>query len=165
MEPNTRKRTPHESEEEGRVRHLMFDADNARAEVERRYSGKYEYEGMPAIERGVYHEAARYYAVLNDSLRDLDFTEGEACLLVDVLHSFVPTEVSYRHIDISVADAIRLDGVATKWNVDAEALIRKLTELSPGHRMAIIDAVERFNDLSNVQDLRQQVRVVGLARG
>jgi hypothetical protein len=150
------------SEKAADLRHLTFDVDHARVEVERRYSGKYEGENAPATERGVYHEAARYYAVLDDSLRDLDFTEAEALLVVDALHSFVADETTYRQIGTTIADAISLDGAAARFGVDGDALISKVNTLSPGHRVAIIDAVEQFCNRADIHDTRTRLQTVGL---
>jgi hypothetical protein len=49
-----------------------------------------------------------------------------------------------RHLWAEVEDADRLDGLGAKWGIDAHALAARLRDLSPGARMAILDAVERF---------------------
>ncbi len=109
----------------------------------------------------------RYYAVLQDSLRRLDLTAGEACLIVDALNGTLMDAVSYRLLWAEVSDAQRRQNLAEKWGVDGSQLVERLRALSPGELMAIIDAAERFWTLigrgatgTNEETLRQ----VGLLR-
>lgn len=108
-------------------------------------------------------DLGRYYAVLRDSLRDVDLTEGEASLLCDVLNGTLIEEASYRLLWAEIDDSLE-DGVAMKWEVDGPALVRKLRAFSPGALMAVADAVEAFWRDPNRLPMPELLREVGLVR-
>jgi hypothetical protein len=89
-------------------------------------------------------ESSAYFAVPRDSLAALDFSVGEAFLIVDALNGVVTTEADYPYFWTGIEDAIDLDGLDAKWQVDRDALMAKLRDLSPDHCLAIVGAANRF---------------------
>lgn len=110
-------------------------------------------------------DLARYYALLADELRSLDppLTVGEACLLMDVLNGTFLDEHTYRFLVVEVSDGITLNQVDRKWDVDGPALVARVAAMSPGQRLALVDAAERFW-LHPEQDTDELLRRVGLVR-
>lgn len=88
----------------------------------------------------------RYYAIVRDELRQLPLTRNEVLLVLDAMNGvLVEPPMMYRGaVLLDVADHIRLNAADEKWDVDGEALIRRLEALSPGTLMAIVDMAERF---------------------
>jgi hypothetical protein len=86
----------------------------------------------------------RYYAVLADSLREVNLTQAEASLVVDAMNGTLMEPHSYRLLWASVSEAIHDEGLDEKWDVDGPALVEKLRALSPGATLALVDACERY---------------------
>jgi hypothetical protein len=106
----------------------------------------------------------RYVQVLADELARLDFSFAEAALVCDALNGTYLDEHSYRYLWAEVADAISLQGLDRKWEVEnGDALVARLRDLSPGAKMARLDAVERFWQRPN-EDTHDVLRDVGLVR-
>lgn len=63
---------------------------------------------------------------------------------MDALNGTFLDEHTYRFLLSEVADGIRLSALDRKWHVDGETLVARIAHLSPGQRLAIIDAAERF---------------------
>lgn len=58
-------------------------------------------------------------------------TRGELCLLIDTFNATMLTpELTGQHIELSAADAIALDGLDQKWEVEKESFLSKLKKLS-----------------------------------
>ena len=59
------------------------------------------------------------------------FMKGELSLMIDVMNAtmLTPQSAGY-HLAANVADGIALDGLDAKWEIDGEALNKKLAELS-----------------------------------
>jgi len=58
------------------------------------------------------------------------FTRGELMLIIDVFNSTALTSIlAGQQIDIQVADGIALDELDKKWEIDGNALNRKIAEL------------------------------------
>lgn len=110
-------------------------------------------------------DLARYYAVIDASLRRLRFTDSEASLICEALSGPLWEEPStVMHLWAMVSDAIQIDHLASKWGVeDPDGLIDRLRTASPGELMAIADAVERFWKLSDMET-GAALRAVGLVR-
>lgn len=106
-------------------------------------------------------DLGRYYALLAREMATLQFGEGEAYLICDALNGTILDETSIRLIWAEVEDAIRLDGLDHKWNVDGGALVEKLKSLCPGQAVALVDAVERAWMAPNEPD---RLQTVGLVR-
>jgi hypothetical protein len=86
----------------------------------------------------------RLYTLYSRALRRIGLTIDEACLIVDVLNGAIRDTRSALMFSFGVKDAIELDGLDEKWNVDGRALIEKLSTLDEISCMAIVDAAERY---------------------
>lgn len=84
----------------------------------------------------------RYYHLLRQSLPA--FSEAEASLLVDACNGWLIEPHTARLLWAEVADAISLDGLDRKWDVDGPALVARLRNLTPSEALAACDAIERF---------------------
>jgi hypothetical protein len=88
---------------------------------------------------------ARYLDLVEDELTGIELTEAEAALVCDALNGLWMGEAAaVRLLWAEVADAIAHDALDAKWGVEGEALVSKLRRLTPGQRLALLDAVERF---------------------
>ena len=84
----------------------------------------------------------RYYALLPRVLPT--FSEAEAYLIVDALNgSLCPSELIHVHW-MTIEDAILLDHLDQKWNLDGKQFLARLHQFSPFELIAIRDAAERF---------------------
>lgn len=110
----------------------------------------------------VNRDLGRLYTLYDRALRRLDLTVDEACLIVDALNGTIHDVRSGVRFWIDVQDAIELEGLAEKWNVDGKALIEKLTALDELSCMAIVDAAERFwyGEKYRDMDIREAVKKV-----
>jgi hypothetical protein len=86
----------------------------------------------------------RYYRLLELELQAIDLSEGEAMLLCDAFKDALMEPHTLHVLWAEIHDAIRMDGLDRKWNVDSSALVEKLHGLSPAGCTALVDAVERF---------------------
>lgn len=104
------------------------------------------------------------------------FTESEALLLCDVFnggmfdHDWMDVDFTRNPVfRWAVEDAIRLDGLDLKWNVDGKALCRRMEILSPAEVSSTMEAIRRFWTLeaggAENPTLREAVHLAGLCRG
>jgi hypothetical protein len=105
----------------------------------------------------------RYYSALSAELARLDFTEAEASLIVDAGNGILVEPHTAHLLWASVSDAIRLNGLDRKWDVDGAGLVERLRGLSYTQALAVSDAVERAW-LDTAGDMRDTLRRVGLVR-
>ncbi len=105
----------------------------------------------------------RYYALLERELAQLHLSEGEALLLCDAGNGLLSEPQTMQLLWAQVDDAIRLEGLDRKWDVDGPALVAQLRALTPGQAFAVTDAIERFWTSADA-DSRDTVRAVGLVR-
>lgn len=105
----------------------------------------------------------RYYELLGHSIPT--FTVNEAMLIVDALNGVLLRAESISILWANVADGIRHDGLAEKWEVDGATLVERLRNLTYFEAMAIGDAVERsWSGDYHATDMRERVVAVGLAK-
>ena len=109
----------------------------------------------PTINR----DLERLYTLYERALRRIDLSVEEACLIVDALNGSLYDAKTARLLPATIRDAIQLDGLDRKWDVDGEALVEKLSGLDDLTCMAIIDAAERFwaNEKYRDMDIREAV--------
>ncbi len=109
-------------------------------------------------------DLGRYYTLLAASLRRVVLSEAEASLIVDALNgtAFLPEMVP--PLAIEIGDAIQIDHLDTKWEIDGAALLAKIRTWSPSESMAVVDAVERFWHDGAIEDMSERLRTVGLVR-
>jgi hypothetical protein len=107
---------------------------------------------------------ARYLDLVERELDQIELSEPEALLVCDALNGLWITEAAaVRLLWAEVADAIAHDRLDAKWGVDGEALVAKLRRLTPGQRLALLDAVERFWQQPD-RPAAEVLREVGLVR-
>lgn len=107
-------------------------------------------------------DLARYYALLDEELGRVALTPTEALLLCDALNGvYAGDNVTVaRHLDHEIEDAIELNQVDRKWEVDGTALVTTVRGWTLAARLAALDAVERWwarrrgNDESDETSLR-----------
>jgi hypothetical protein len=107
----------------------------------------------------------RYFALLRDTLPTVPLAENEAMLVCDALNGIIidphTYKLTYKLIWAQVDDAIHIDRLDRKWDVDGQALVSKLRGLTAAQCLALADAVERFWLDPNAPDA---LRRVGLVR-
>ena len=105
----------------------------------------------------------RYYALLPRVLPT--FSESEAYLIVDALNgSLCPSDLIHMHW-MTIEDAILLDHLDNKWNIDGKQFLARLHQFSPFELIAIRDAAERFWHIVSKKDhppADEVLRQVGL---
>jgi hypothetical protein len=88
-------------------------------------------------------DLARYYSMVDAELRAVELREAEAGLILDACRSVIFDETNYRLLWAEVQDAIQNDALMGRWDVDGAPLVAKLQALTPGQRLALVDAIER----------------------
>lgn len=77
-----------------------------------------------------------------------ELSRGEAMLICDALNGAAtgetPASLLTQLLVPEVQDAVALDHLDQKWEVDGSALVEKLKALGPVAILALIDAAERF---------------------
>lgn len=93
-------------------------------------------------------DAIRRMVERYDWITDADrpkFSVPEWKLVCDALNgTMFHSAEQLRMIWGEVADAIKLDSLDKKWDVNGASLVKRLRELSAGQLVATIDAVEQF---------------------
>ncbi len=89
----------------------------------------------------------RYFYLLGERRRRLkdNFTQGEMSLLVDACNGIVWWDAHcIKLLPREIEDAIMLNKLDEKWEVDGPALVARLKELDLVALCALMDSVERF---------------------
>lgn len=87
----------------------------------------------------------RYYETLRRELARLSLSRGEACLICDAANGLALLDAySPFYLPAEVADAISLNQLDQKWDVDGEVLMGKLARMTPTQILALCDATEQF---------------------
>lgn len=87
----------------------------------------------------------RYAEIMRRVQIEKRFAEAEWNLLRDSLNGTLNEPASQiRHLWHGIEDSIELDGLAEKWEVDGEALLAKLRDLSFVEEVAVVESVERW---------------------
>lgn len=106
-----------------------------------------------------------YYEALRRELAAIHLEEAEALLLVDALNGVIHEPHTVPEMADGVADAIRLDGLGSKWGVKDDTLLDKLNALTYTQLLALIDAAQRWWLLQDGNGNRTEaLRAVGLLR-
>ena len=77
-------------------------------------------------------------------LRKLLSDNEIACILDACNGTAFMEDVSIRLVDANVTDAIEMDGIDRKWQINGDMLIAKLEVLSTVARYALVDAVQAW---------------------
>ncbi len=88
--------------------------------------------------------ADRYQETVRRSMPRLSL--GEWCLIFDSLNGYFasPASTAVGGIALNVSDAVELDRLDEKWDVDGRALVDKLRAMSWPQLLSILDASERW---------------------
>lgn len=117
--------------------------DNTMKEISKRYH--VEGERSMAINRSL----DRYFDLLTRTRRELRqlLNDKEMGLILDALNgtAFFDTFGIYL-VHHEIADAISMDGLDKKWEVDGKALVNKMTTMNDAQRLALVDAVQVWWD-------------------
>ena len=100
----------------------------------------------------------RLYSLYQRSLRQVQLTPAEACLIVDSQNGTLHDARSAPMLWGGIEDSINLDGLAEKWEIDGPALVEKLKQLNDLQCMSIIDAAERFWEECPQGNIREDVK-------
>lgn len=100
----------------------------------------------------------RLYALYLRSLRQVQLSPEEACLITDSLNGSLYDANSARMLWGGIQDSIELEGLAEKWVIDGPALVEKLKQLNEIQCMAIIDAAERYWEECPQENIREDVK-------
>ena len=92
----------------------------------------------------VRRDLGRYYDALALGLASVALSPGEAGLIVDALNGTRIELVTAQMLGEEIEDALNLDGLAAKWDVDGPKLVATILGWSLVQRLAVVDAVERF---------------------
>lgn len=92
-------------------------------------------------------DLSRYYRLLAEvrpALRER-FSRAELALILDACNGWMMDVASPSYLWVEVADAIRLNGIDTKWEVaDPGDLIQRVRALSGLESIALADAIARW---------------------
>lgn len=100
----------------------------------------------------------RLYTLYRRALAQVGLTTREALLIADALNGILMNVTTVPLFWAQVQDAITLEHLDRKWQVDGQALVEKLRNLNEIQALAIIDAAERFWVQSQGEDVENQVR-------
>lgn len=97
----------------------------------------------------IWRSLARYLAILNRAKAEMreKFSREECALILDSCNgvAFIDT-ISIQLLPENIVDAIAIDKLDKKWQVDGKALIEKMRTLSYGDKMAVVDAISLWWD-------------------
>jgi len=117
--------------------------ENTMKEIEKRYH--MEGERSTVINRSL----DRYFDLLARTRRELRklLDDKEMGLILDALNgtAFFDTFGIYL-VQHEIADAISMDGLDKKWEVDGKALVEKMNAMNDAQRLALVDAVQCWWD-------------------
>ncbi len=88
----------------------------------------------------------RYFYLLEEKRERLEdcFYESEIGLMCDACNGTRWNMKTIRFLPRSIEDALEVDRLDEKWEVNGEYLVRKLKELDLLSMCALVDAIERF---------------------
>lgn len=86
----------------------------------------------------------RLYTLYSRALATVQLEFNQAYLIVDALNGVLMDANNAKLLWAEIEDAINLDHLDQKWQVDGKALVEKLRGLNEIQAIAVIDAAERF---------------------
>ena len=92
----------------------------------------------------IHRDLERLYTLYRLALREVKLTLPECWFIADMLNGGLMDAYTAGQIWAEAEDAIALDGLDKKWQVDGKAFVEKLKALSPVQALALVDAAERF---------------------
>lgn len=145
-------------------------------QLRKRMSSPDEIEGNPEVDGMAYafhpqnisqvasRDLERYYNALVQNLPR--FSYNEAMLIVDALNGYLFQSEIPDAVSINILDAMEMDHLHEKWNVDRDAFTKRLRQLSSFEQLAIGDAIEQIWNPSqgyHISDMQERVIAAGLA--
>ena len=112
----------------------------------------------------VRRDLGRYYDALALGLANVALSPGEAGLIVDALNGTRIELTTAQMLGEEIEDAMKLDGLAAKWDVDGPRLVATILGWSLIQRLAVVDAVERFWAAGYVSETVERLVAVGLVK-
>ena len=105
-----------------------------------------------------------YLSLLRRSLPT--FTENEAMLMMDAMNGCLIDYHAPTTLWANIADAVSIDRVDQKWQVDGYALVERLRKLTPFEQWAIYDAIRRAwnSETYRIDNMAERIRKVGLVK-
>jgi len=105
-----------------------------------------------------------YYNLLERSVPT--FEMKEAMLIMDALNGIILMSQVPHLLWAEVSDAIQMDGLDKKWDVDGEALVKRLRGMTAFEQWAIADAVSRAWNAPTyrIDNMEERIRKVGLVK-
>lgn len=90
-------------------------------------------------------QLGRYFDMIDQHKRELRgmLSDKECALILDTFNGVAFMDpVAIRYAWHEVSDAISMDRLDQKWEIDGKALVKKLQALSFGHLIALVDSAE-----------------------
>ena len=114
--------------------------------LDRALDGRWTRDGVYGLSGLLAAVAERYAMIVRHELVEhVRLSTAEWSLVCDALNGvWMQDAVGAGHIRLEIADAVRGDDLAAKWEVDGVDLLRRLDELEAPAVLAIVDVVERF---------------------
>ncbi len=112
------------------------------------------------VARRILHYYLALLAHGQNEIARLGLSEREALLIMDACNGTLFGPESAHLIWAEVQEAISLNNLDQKWNVDGDRLVNKLRSLSPAGLFALTDFVQRFWS-GNVPNSRQRLEEIG----
>ena len=109
-------------------------------------------------------DLGRYYHALREELRAVELSESEAMLIIDACNGTLFEPHTIRLLWAQIDDAIVIDKLAGKWEIDGPALVAKLRALSYTQSLAVVDAAERYWQGADSGTEQPTPQSVGLVR-
>lgn len=106
----------------------------------------------------------RYFEIIASERNTLrkTFTQAELSAILDacngVWHS--PITMGVAALGIGIGDALELDGLAAKWQIDGDKLLAKIEQMTQFQHLALIDWIERTwanHDRTDWSDLKNTI--------
>jgi hypothetical protein len=115
------------------------------------------------------NSVTRYFTLLAAELREVTLTRGQALLLCSVLNGTWIENTFWartpREMLIAELEDSQPDGYAERTEVDLASFLDQVRGWTRAQALAVVDAVERFWTISEVEDTDQALAQVGLLRG
>jgi hypothetical protein len=118
------------------------------------------------ISESIRRDLGRYYCLMRAELGGIGLTRNEACAVMDACNGLWMDDGTFSpsYIRVEVEDAIRLEGLDRKWEIDGPALLAKLQDLTISQAYALADAITQFWARPE-QDVDEKLREIGLIKG
>jgi hypothetical protein len=115
------------------------------------------------INQVVVRDLERYYIALNYNRPR--FPLNEAMLIMDAMNGCLFQSEMPDSVRLNILDAIEMDGLDKKWEVDRAAFMERLKSLSSFELIAIADAVEQgwSSEGYHIDNLEEKIVKIGLA--